>query len=215
MNTDTQLQLIQFFEKYKLFKYKKGEIIYRQGDIFNHVAFAKSGYVKLYIINSEGQEKTINLFKPLFFLTMTYALNDLESRYYFEAVTPLEVYRAPKDDVSNFIKENPEILLKINHNLLRTFEETIFNMENSTIGNSYRKISTIILSLSKQFGVNIDNKLKINFSTTHEILASLTGLTRETAGIQINKLKDEGIISQNGKFITVEDVAALEKLSSF
>jgi CRP-like cAMP-binding protein len=214
MNNNLESQLTTFFEKHKLVKYKKGEIIYRSGDIFNHIAFAKSGYIKLYIINSEGQQVTLNLFKPLFFLTMTYATNNLESRYYFEAVTDVEAYRAPKEDVLKFLDNNPEILFEINHTLLKTLEETIFNMGNITLGNSYRKIATIILSLSKQFGEESGHQIRINFSTTHEVLASLTGLTRETAGIQINKLKDEGIIDQEGKFIIIKNLEQLKKISS-
>lgn len=215
MDNKTIKSLITFFEKYKVYKYKKGEIIYRPGDMFSHVAFAKSGYVKLYTIDSEGAVTTVNLFKPLFFLTLEYATNDSQSRYYFEAVTTVEVWRAPKEEVISFLKENADVLFIVNHMILKVLEETIFNMGNAVGGNSYKKVSSILSSLAKQFGSKDKNKnITIDFGTTHEDIASMTGLTRETVSLQIKKLKDENIIDQDGKFYIINDMESLEKISS-
>lgn len=215
MNTKIIENLTSFFQKHKLYKYRKGEIIYRPGDLFSHVAFAKSGYVKLYVIDQNGETTTINLFKPLFLLTLEYSTNHTESRYYFEAVTDVELWRAPVEEMEEFFNTNTDVLLTVNHMVLKALEETIFNMSNAVGGNSYKKVSTILFSLSKQFGnLNEEGLTMIDFDTTHEDIANLTGLTRETVGIQINRLKDEKIIGQEGKSYIILNPEQLNSISS-
>ncbi len=215
MNTKTIEVLTSFFDKNKLYKYKKGEIIYRPGDLLSHVAFVKSGYVKLYIIDQNGQSVTINFFKPLFFLTFWYSLNELPSRYYFEAVTDVELWRSPIKDFRSFLESNLDVLFDVNQMLLKVLEETIFNMGNTVGGSAYKKVSTIFMSLFKQYGSKNENgQLVIDFKTTHEDIASLTGLTRETVGIQINRLKDEKIITQEGKYYMILDIEKLNDIAA-
>lgn len=215
MGTKVVEELTGFFDKNKLYKYKKGEIIYRPGDSISHVSFVKSGYVKLYILDQNGQSVTINFFKPLFFLTFWYSVNNLPSRYYFEAVTDVEAWRAPVEEFNDFLDKNTKILFEFNQMLLKVLEETIFNMGNTVSGSSYKKVATILLSLSKQYGgKNTEGQIMIDFGTTHEDIASLTGLTRETVGIQINRLKDEKIITQESKYYIILNQNKLNEIAA-
>lgn len=214
MQTQIEEVLTPFFKKYRLFRYEKGEIIYRPGEEILTVAFAKSGFVRLYTISKEGKEITTNLFKPLFYLTLIYSNNKMLCRHYFECVTPVELWKVPKTEFIDFIAKNPEIAHTLNNLILRVLENIIFDMENIISGNSYKKTASIIASLAKQYGVkdSITGQVLIDFSMTHEILASLTGLTRETTSLQIKKLRDKEIIVTKGKHLIINNPDKLQNI---
>ncbi len=211
MKTDIEKQLSHFFKEYKLQKYRKGELICQPGDKIDDVGFVKSGYVRLYTLSKDGQEFTINIFKPVFYLTLIYALGKGDNPYYFEAITPVELYRAPKDEVLDYIKKNPELMFDLMTNILDGFREMLINSQYLAYGNAYSRIASIIMSLANNYGTKEGEKVKLNFATTHRVIASLTGTARETATIQILKLKEKGIIDSQGSQIVIEDMERLKQ----
>ena len=110
-----------FFRQFKFYRYKKGEILIRVDDDPSGIFYLKSGIVKEYAISKKGEELVVNLFKESAFFPMSFAINKTPNRYFFEAVTPLDVYKAPKEKVVAFIKENPQVLYDL---LSRVFKGT-------------------------------------------------------------------------------------------
>lgn len=212
MKPETWQKLENFFSKYRLIKYKEGEIIYRPDDSFSTVAFIKSGYARLYSVSSKGQEVTIQIFKPVFYFSLIYALTDAENKYYFESVTDMEVWTAPKEDVLNFIKSDPELMFELTKHILTGFKDILENMESIMLGDASDKIVSIILSLSKSFGQKTEEKIIIDVATTHKIIASLTGLTRETVSYKLKQLENNNLISFKGKNLVIENLAGLSEL---
>jgi CRP/FNR family transcriptional regulator len=203
-------KLTAFFEKHRLAYYKKGELLFRPGDDFANIYFIKSGYVRLFINDEDGKEITINAFKPVFYLSLNYALGEGENRYFFEALTDVEMWKAPKQEVIEFIKEDKEILGFLTERLLKITEELMRHVEVAISGDAYSKVAALIISLAKSSGKKTGNKIELEFTTTHRLIASLTGLSRETASIQIKKLEREGYINQNRSLLLVNDCEKME-----
>lgn len=207
-----EARLTSFFGNYRLGQYKKGELLFRPGDDFSSVYFVKSGYVRLFLNDEDGKEITINAFKPIFYLSLRYALNGGENRYFFEALTDVEMWKAPKQDVIDFIHNNNEVLCFLTERLLHTVDELMRHVEVAISGDAYSKVATLIISLAKSSGKTTEtkNEVEMEFTTTHRLIASLTGLSRETASIQIKKLEREGYINQNKSLLVVNDLAKME-----
>lgn len=215
MDQNNLKKLEDFFSKHRLCSYKKGEIIYRPEDDPNHIAFIKSGYVRLFALSKEGEEMTINIFKPVFYFTLLFAMTKKPNRYYFEAITPVEMWKAPKEDVIAFIKSDPDLLFELSTNMLNGFQELLESIEFLVSGNAYSKVASALLLLSHRFGNRENNQITLDINPTHRELGTLTGVTRETVSVQIERLVKEGIITQNRQGITVNDWDALEEISSF
>lgn len=214
MDPRTNRRLTLFFEKYKLLTYKKGELIYRPGDNFSFISYIKSGYVRMYAISKDGEEKTIHIFKPVFYFSLIYAITDIENKYYFEAITPVELWRAPKEEVLAFIKSDAVILFEITKNILSGFREILTNIEYLISGSASTKVASILLSLVDRFGKKQGGQIILDVATTHRIIASLTGLTRETTSIQMEKLQKKGIITRRGNHLVIRDLQRMKEESS-
>lgn len=207
-----EARLTSFFGNYRLGQYKKGELLFRPGDDFSSVYFVKSGYVRLFLNDEDGKEITINAFKPIFYLSLHYALSGGENRYFFEALTDVEMWKAPKQDVMNFIHGNNEVLCFLTERLLHVVDELMRHVEVAISGDAYSKVATLIISLAKSSGKKLaDSKeIELEFATTHRLIASLTGLSRETASIQIKKLEREGYINQSKSMLVINNIDKME-----
>src|SRR6185436_4984928 len=110
MNSDIAEKLERFFSQFKHQTYKKGEILLRVNDEPSGIFYLQTGTVKQYAISKKGEELIVNIFKPLAFFPMGLAINKTSNDYYYEALTDIAVYKAPKEKVVTFLKENPDVL---------------------------------------------------------------------------------------------------------
>src|SRR4030067_2058893 len=105
------LKLDNFFARFKsVHSYKKGELIIRADDPPSGIFYLKSGFVRLYSISKDGQDITFNIFKPGSYFPMFWAIGNSPNSYYFEAMTRIEVMKAPKEELIKFLKSNPDNL---------------------------------------------------------------------------------------------------------
>jgi CRP-like cAMP-binding protein len=204
MDKETISRLEAFFQKHRLVEYKKGEVVFRPGDIFNYVGFIKSGYIRLYSTTLEGKEITYNFFKPVFYLSVLYSKLGKENKYYFETVTPCEIWFAPKKAFFEYLRQNQDLSEKISDSFMDILQETLDSYEQIITGSSTEKIAAVILSLGDKYGeVKNQNRVALSQNTTHQIIASLTGVTRETVSLQLSKLEKLGFITKEKKIIII------------
>src|SRR3989338_3021834 len=152
MNTGVAEKLAAFFTKFKHQIYKKGEILVRADDDPPGIFYLKGGFVKEYAISKKGDELVVNVFKPVSFFPMSWAINNTKNMYFFEAVTNVEVWRSPKEEVIEFVKNNPDVLYDL---LLRVYKGTdgiLMRMTYLMAGNAYARLITEIIIHAKRFG---------------------------------------------------------------
>jgi len=198
-----QKKLEEFFSRYPIIKFEKGENILRPGKVSEKVGFIKSGYVRLYSTNEAGQEITMQFFKPTLYLTMIYALTGIENRLSFEAITPVEVQEAPNKEMLDFLNENQDVKESLTKSIMVAFLDLITNTANLLSGNAYSRVALMVCSLTNRMAGLNENYSTIDFGITHKLIASLTGLTRETVTLQMIRLEKEGIIVNKSKSVQV------------
>lgn len=213
MNEKIKKQLVAFFNKYKLIKYKKGQILFKPGEKIPGILFDKNGYVRVYTVSKEGKEITLPMLKPLFFCSLIDALLGKENKYYIEAISPVELWMAPESDFMNFIKQDPELYDKMTKSMLNDFMDLTNNVQQLVFGDAYTKIASLIYSMSEKFGETKGKETTIGFNTPHRMLASMTGLTRETVTLQILKLQKEGYLYNKGRRIVVKNMEKLKEIA--
>lgn len=211
MNDEFRTKLITFFSKYRKISYAKGDIIIRGDDTPSGVYFINSGHVKMSSISEDGTEITFYIFKPLSFFPMTWALAEIDNVYYYKALTRVEAYRAPKEDVVAFLESNPKILRDLTTRLLVGLDGLIYTTKNIIKSNSTKKVAIIIAMLAKRFGhINDDNNIELDIELTHQDIANFAGISRETTSISIEKLRTKKLIFHKGKKFIIENIQKLE-----
>ncbi len=79
-------------------------------------------------------------------------------------------------------------------------------------GTATTRLATALVIAVKRFGKEKENNIHISLPLTHQDLADLTGLTRETVSRQMSDFKKRHIESYDDASITVPSLSKLEAL---
>lgn len=200
-----------FFKKYKPMKFGKKEIILRPDEDAPGIYFLKSGLVRQYTISKTGEVLVMHIFRPGSFFQMMWAINNTPNSYYYEAIIPVEVWRAPAKDVQGFMKKEPEVLYFFTSRLLKGLEGLLHRIEDLVLDSAYTKTASLISYFAKNFGQKEKNNIVIKVPLTHREIAAWIGTARETASLQVETFKKKGLIYYQGRSMVVTDLASLEK----
>ncbi len=207
--------LQSLFYKYPAIKYKKGELIIRSTDTPQGIYYIKEGYVRIFFILSNGREFTVNILKPLSYFPMIWAIGNVNNNYYFQSMTNAVLYRAPKDKVMKLLHDNPQIFFILTKRILVGVNSLLSSVEHLLCIDAYQRIVSMLLILSRRFGEKKGELVQIGINLTHQDIASLVGVSRETASLLLKKLKDKKIIFYSrGKISIVSSTKLIKESSS-
>lgn len=186
-----------FLERHHTRTFKKGEIIIFQGEAPRCAYAVKQGTVKAYNLSVDGDEKPVAFYSTDSIFPAPWVYGKLPNAiYYYEAFTPtVEVYAIERDEFVDFIKKRPELLYQ---ELERALSDQLGgSMRLNALQHSKAsdKLIYTLHYLALSHGKPGRNKkVEITLDLKHQDFANLTGLTRETAATELNKLKRDGII---------------------
>ncbi|KKP69104.1 hypothetical protein A2X44_05425 [candidate division CPR3 bacterium GWF2_35_18] len=211
-NVTLENKIENFFLRFTSLKYKKNEIIIRGGDIPQGVFFLKSGYVRVYTLSIEGKELTLNIFKPGSYFPLNWVFSNYPNYYYFEAMTPVTLYRANPENVQVFLKENSDVTYELTQRILSGLQGMMARIEHLMFGNAQTRIVSVLLMVTSRFGIRDKNgQVKISIKLTHQEIANMAGISRETATKEISELKKMKLIDQDKRFLVILDHKQLEE----
>lgn len=178
------------------------------------VFYITSGYARSYLLSKEGKELTVTLLRQYDLFPMHWIINNILTSHYYESLTEVTVYRAPKQDFLQLLMNNSDVFLYTTKSILGRLNSVSERMEAAILGNAYQKVAGIIIFLIDQLRTNQENQIKISIPFTHKDIASLTGLTRETVSLEMERLAKGHIISLQNHLIVIEDMKELERIAS-
>ena len=215
MKEETKKKIIEYLKNYPLKKYKKGQLLYEPNENFGGISFLKSGYLRVYSVAKDGKETSVQLFKPLFYFSLIEAKTGRKNPFYIEALTPVEIWTAPAKEFLRFLKTNDLLCEEITNVFLSKFVDMTNYMVQLVSGDASTKVAALINSISEEYGVVNGKKVTIKFKVTHKLIASLTGLTRETVTLQMLKLEKDGLIDNDKRQVVIQDSVKLKKLLGY
>lgn len=199
-----------FFLQFSPKIYKKGQIIIDLDNQQKKIHYIESGHVRQYVITKDGKDATLNIFKPGAFFPMALIVEDYKNSYIFEAMDEVTVRISDYEKVITFLKKEPDILLDLLQRLYRGIEGLLLRLENLMSGDAKKKLITILIISAKRFGKTTNNEIHVTLKMTHQDLANLTGLTRETISREMINLKQKNFIDYANTEIIIKDMFSLE-----
>lgn len=210
--SDKTKEFETFYKQFVIRDYKKGEMLIRADDDPQGIFCLTKGYVRQYTISKAGFELTLHILKPISYFPMVWAINGTPNVYFFEALTPVEVGRAPRDQVVSFIKDKPTIIFELMSELLEDYAESLTRVEHLVFSDAYRRVISVLLYIAKHFGEKRGKDgVIINHRFTQQDIATLVGIARETASNELVKLEKRGLIKHSGHTMIFESIEKLNK----
>jgi len=187
-----------FLERRPVKTYKKGEILIFQGEAPRSAYVVKTGTIKAYNLSVSGDEKPVAFYSKDNVFPANWVYGKVASAiYYYEAFSPeVEVYVIDKHEFVTFIKKSTDLLYQELERLLN--DQLGVSLRLNALQHSRASDKLIYtlhyLALTHGKPSTKDGEIEITLELTHQDFANLTGLTRETAATELNKLKKQSII---------------------
>ena len=199
-----------FYKQFSIRNYKKGEMLIRADDDPQGIFCLTKGYVRQYTISTSGNELSLHILKPISYFPMVWAINGTPNVYFYEALTAVEVGRASKEEVVSFIKDKPDLLFALMSELLEDYAETLTRVEHLVFSDAHRRVLSVLIYIAKHFGVPQGKGILVNYRFTQADIATLVGVARETASIELVKLEKMGLIEYVDHSMLFRDIEKLK-----
>ena len=207
-----KILLASLFDNVYPKKFAKGELLLYEGDTITKFYTIVSGFVKVYTILNEGTERIIFIYGPGDAFPLTSILTQGNTAHYFyHAMTDVELLIMPTATFIDKMKNNLEAVEKIVQYTNDVNDQFLQRINTLAVNDARRKIVALLAFLSLKTGTP-GAISHIGIPLTHQDMADMSGLTRETASVQLMRLKREKVLSGN-RSLSI-NVAKLEALKS-
>ena len=189
--------------------FKRGTVIYSPTQPGESVMVLASGRVKIKDITLGGRE-TIMAFIEEGEVFGELALLDGDTRQeYAETVDACQVLVIPREDILALMGTRPDIALSVTKliGLRRRRIET--RLRNLLFLPSRDRMLHILLELAETHGDRTGNRVEIRVPLSHQDIASLIGVTRETVTLTLGQMQSEGLVEVSRRRIAIRDLARL------
>lgn len=192
--------------------FPRGQIMLYQGDEPHETLIVRNGIMKLCDASDQDREKILHLFRPFAIAPLAFFSGNSDPiRWFYAALTDCEVYALSTDELRSRMRSDGELAsylinwfsLEVHELLVRlgSFEKTTARDKISAA----LKFLAVRHSVRRRSGWN-----RVDFPVNQQLMADLTGLTRESAATILKELQDHGIIRRPRQTILDISLPGLE-----
>lgn len=186
--------------------FKKKQIVTHQGEIPRSILVVAEGLVRVYGISLNGEERVVDYLGPGDILSSEWVFDKCPvSLYYCSAATNLALYAVPKQVFLDRLGTDVVFRDAILNEYISKFVGSTIHVYALEHTRAQEKVVRILQYLLMRFGgKERGGKRMIELQLTHQDLAGLIGLSRETTAIEIGKLRTKGVLSYRSFCYTVD-----------
>jgi CRP-like cAMP-binding protein len=199
--------------------YPKGSVIVMQGGDTSEVFMITSGLVRVYDIDSTGTNRTVAIIaENSIFPFMWLLANESESgaAYFYQAVTSVTCLSATRVEARKLLND-PAVSCRMIDLLTKAYVNAGARIQNIQHSQVSERVDFIIYYLAMILGEEKSEGIyKINAPITHQEIADLAGLNRETISRQMTKKKYKDVMQrkQGSTYINLSplDIDSMPKI---
>jgi CRP/FNR family transcriptional regulator len=215
MSTKVLKSVTSFFSFYKHHVYKKGDILIRADENPTGVFFLKKGIIRMYALSKKGDELVLNIYKQNTLFPLSWTINNTTNKYFYEASTNSEVWKAPKTEFLKFLTNDADVLYDIVSRVFNGIDGLLKRVTHLMSGSAYSRLMIELLIHTKRFGTELNNTNTFEITVTEKQIAAQTGMSRETVSREMQVLKNKGIVAFDKRRLTIELDKLEKELSLF
>lgn len=189
-------------------KFKKGDIIIRQGTYSTNVAYLKKGLVKIHI-DGPYHVQVVRIVKPRNYLGLPTTFGDKINQYSVTAIEESEVCFIDISTFRSMLQLNPSFTNQIMLELCKSELESYQKCVNRTQKQIRGKLADVLLD----FADNIYHSDTFSINITQEDIGNLVDASRESVSRVMAEFAKDEIISVEGKKISILDRNILLSIS--
>jgi len=194
--------------------YRKGEIIWSQGDAVHALAFVASGKVFSLFHGANGRSGAVNFWSSGDILGAELISGEVNTRQTsLKCLDDATIYYLEWPKFQAIVKRFPEVAYAVITALsirLRWAIRLVHILQTQT---AFNRVGSVLLALAERFPVETPAGTAIDLDITHEDLGAIVGVSRQFMTVTLHELENRGLLINSRKRITLTDLARLRDLT--
>ena len=190
-------------------KFRKGDIVIRQGTLSTNVAYLISGLAKIHI-TGPYHEQVVRVVKAPSYLGLPTTFGDKINQYSVTVIENSEVCFIDINVFRHLLRDNPDFSYEIILDLCKSELEVYNRCANRTQKQIRGKIADVLIEFSEK----IFNAGSFTLPLTQEEIGNLVDSSRESVSKVLTEFDKDGIIKISAKKIEILNKKALLMISS-
>ena len=192
--------------------YPKGAMLFIEGQIARGVFVLCSGRVKLSTTSREGKTIITKVSDSGDVLGLNAVISNVPYEVTAEMMEPGQANFIPRDSLQLFIKEFPEVAMRVAQQLSRNYYTAYEEIRTLGLAASpSEKFAKLLLTWSTKSNQS-DGSSQVKLTLTHEEIAEIIGTTRETVSRLFSEFKKKQLMQSKGATLLIRNRFALEKI---
>lgn len=164
----------------------------------------KEGKLRLYKINQDGKQFTVGIIgKGNVFGEMdSFSLGTRD--LFIETLEETLLCSLSKGEFERFLIQRPDLMLKVLRVLSNQLQDRDQLLEKLALGGVRERLLHLLLKYSDQFGIQEGDYYRIDLPLTHQELANMIGVTRESVTVVLQELAKLQVVRTGRKSIYVQ-----------
>ena len=192
----------------------KGNHLFLPGDDFRSLFAIRTGSLKIYVLNKDGEEQIIGFYFPGEVIGFD-AINKEKYICYAIALETLSYCKLPFEKMSLICAEIPEFqdqMFRLLSDEISTEHDLILTLSKRTAD---EKLAIFIMSLSNRFAKLGYSSTVFNLPMSRQEIGNYLGLAVETVSRVFTKFKRTELLDVDKKILSIKDKDALHALCGY
>ncbi len=186
--------------------FKPKEIVFSEGDLGDAIYLLKTGHVRLYRLTEDGKELTLAILGPGDVFGELSLFKEVRRQTFAEALEDSHICAASVEDFTRLMSHKPQLTMMVAGEIARRRSEMETRIAGLAYGSGRAKLISALRHLAREHGDRrADGTIRIGIRLSHQELAQLVGVTRETCTIELGKLQKSGSVCfDDDRYIVVD-----------
>jgi CRP-like cAMP-binding protein len=196
-------------------KYRKGEIIFKEGMVPSGIYFIHQGKVKKYKTGSAGKEQIIYVANKGELIGYHAILSEERYPDSAAALEECQITFIPKEDFLQVLQDSPTLARRLLRSLSHEYSVLANNISIVSQGTSAERLAIALILIREKSKAETlaGEEPVINISRSD--LAGMAGIAKENVIRLLKEFKAEQIIKTEGRKIWVQDIIKLVNRSNY
>lgn len=191
----TEAELQQVADKIRIQEFRKNQIVLREEDTNEYMYIVLDGQVKVIQVTEDGKEILLAIHKARDFFGEVSLIDGMTAPATVQASEDSFIAFISKKDFYALLSSQRKVLEKLLQILCARLRDSWRRIYLLNFKHAADRVRNLFLSLSLDNGTRTADGIVLNLRLTHQDIADMAGLTRESVTRVLDKLQKDGEIA--------------------
>lgn len=196
-------------------QYPRNSTIFVEAQERTTIYFIQTGSIKITRVDNSGNEQVITLLQKGDMFPHVGFFDDSPYPGTAQTITDCRLLAISIKDFDRLLNSNPQIAKSVMKIMAKKILQLQSRLQVVISGDVHQKVVMSLLRLVQEYGIVKEDGILISIPLTHQDLANMLGMSRESVNRVLNQLKKEKILNINRKGILIYNLNSLENKLSF